>query len=194
LFDFADFFDLIERITGIFLVMAMGLGRFTHWLWPATSARVSHHELPTTGLTSSSFPDFPSGFREPDTVTFSSAAAGRRARQRKVRNQRRSRGECRVDREHDMVIVPSDGGGCLSGSESDDSDWSIGWLEPQAPEMQTDGDPETGFAVLVRCYSRGRAEQPGKAQGRFLGAGALADGGLSDGNNFVEQWLSSLQN
>lgn len=177
------------------LVMAMGLGRFTHWLWPGTAARVASHELPTTALTSSSFPDFPSGFREPDALTFSSAGAGsRRGRQRRVRNRGRSRGESRVDREHDMVIVPSDGGGCLSGSESDDSDWSIGWLEPQAPEMQTDGDTETGFAVLVRCYRRGRAEQPRAPEGRFLGAGALSDGRLSDGNDLVEQWLSSLQN
>lgn len=201
MFDFAEFFDPIGRIPrlrkkrDIFLVMAMGLGRFTHWLWPGTAARVASHELPTTALTSSSFPDFPSGFREPDALTFSSAGAGsRRGRQRRVRNRRRSRGESRVDREHDMVIVPSDGGGCLSGSESDDSDWSIGWLEPQAPEMQTDGETETGFAVLVRCYRRGRAEQPRAPEGRFLGAGALADGRLSDGNDLVEQWLSSLQN
>ena len=42
-----------------------------------------------------------------------------------------SREERRIDREYDVVIVLSDaGGGCLSGSESDDSDWSIGWLEP----------------------------------------------------------------
>lgn len=176
------------------MVTSMALGRFTHWLWPGSSARVASHELPSTALMSSSFPDFPSGFREPDTVSFSTAGGGRRTRQRRVRNRRRSRGEPRVDREYDMVIVPSDGGGCLSGTESDDSDWSIGWLEPQAPEMQTDGDPETCFAVLVPCYRHGRAQQPAVPEGRFLGAGALADGGLSDGKNFVEQWLSSLQN
>ncbi|KAE8803798.1 hypothetical protein D1007_20313 [Hordeum vulgare] len=160
--------------------MAMGLGRFTHWLWPGNAARVGNHELPGTALTGASFPEFPSGFREADALAFSTAAAGgRRARQRRVKNQRRSRGEPRIDREYDMVIVPSDGGGCLSGSESDDSDWSIGWLEPQAPEMQTDGDQETSFAVLVPCYRHGRAEQPAMPQARFLGAGPLADRGLS---------------
>ncbi|PAN12214.1 hypothetical protein PAHAL_2G249600 [Panicum hallii] len=178
--------------------MSMALSRFTQWLWPGGAApRVATHELPGTALTSSSFPDFPSGFREPDTVTFYTAgggAAGRRTRSRRARNRRRSRGEPRVDREYDMVIVPSDGGGCLSGSDSDDSDWSIGWLEPQAPELQTDGDPENCFAVLVPCYRHGRQEQPERREGRFLGTGALADGGLSDGKNFVEQWLSSLQN
>lgn len=157
----------------------MGLGRFTHWLWPGNAARVGNHELPGIALTGASFPEFPSGFREADAIAFSSAAAGRRTRPRRVKNQRRSRGEPRIDREYDMVIVPSDGGGCLSGSESDDSDWSIGWLEPQAPEMQTDGDQETSFAVLVPCYRHGRAEQPAMPQGRFLGAGPLADGGLS---------------
>jgi hypothetical protein len=159
----------------------MALNRFTQWLWPGGARRVATHELPTAALAGSSFPDFPSGFRDPDTVTFYTAGSGaRRARPRRVGNRRRrSRGEPRVDREYDMVIVPSDGGGCLSGSESDDSDWSIGWLEPQAPELQTDGDPENCFAVLVPCYSRGRVEHPGRAEGRFLGAGTLADGSLS---------------
>jgi hypothetical protein len=158
----------------------MALNRFTQWLWPGGAGRVATHELSTAALTSSSFPDFPSGFREPDTVTFYAAGSGaRRARPRRVRSRRRSRGEARVDREYDMVIVPSDGGGCLSGSESDDSDWSIGWLEPQATELQTDGDPENCFAVLVPCYRHGHVEQTGRAEGRFLGAGTLADGSLS---------------
>ncbi|KAJ1289504.1 hypothetical protein BS78_02G169300 [Paspalum vaginatum] len=177
----------------------MALSRFTQWLWPGpggAAARGATHELTSGGLTGSSFPDFPSGFREPDTVTFYTAggAGGRRTRPRRLKNRRRSRGELRVDREYDMVIVPSDGGGCLSGSDSDDSDWSIGWLEPQAPELQTDGDPENCFAVLVPCYRHGRQEQTGRHEDKFLGAGALADGRLSDGKNFVEQWLSSLQN
>ncbi|KAF0914823.1 hypothetical protein E2562_031926 [Oryza meyeriana var. granulata] len=174
--------------------MAMGLNRFTQWLWPGSAARVAAttHELPTAGLTSASFPDFPSGFREPDTVTFATAGAGerhrRRVRQKRAGNRRRSsREESRVDREFDMVIVPSDGGGCLSGSESDDSDWAIGWQEKLSPELQTDGDPDSCFAVLVRCYRHGQAEQAGRPEGHFLGAaGSLANGGgLSDGRNFV---------
>ncbi|WVZ64804.1 hypothetical protein U9M48_014276 [Paspalum notatum var. saurae] len=167
----------------------MALSRFTQWLWPGpggAAARGANRELTSGGLTGSSFPDFPSGFREPDTVTFYTAAGGgggaggRRTRPRRLKNRRRSRGELRVDREYDMVIVPSDGGGgCLSGSDSDDSDWSIGWLEPQAPELQTDGDPENCFAVLVPCYRHGRQEQTRRHEDRFLGAGALADGRLS---------------
>ncbi|KAG8049708.1 hypothetical protein GUJ93_ZPchr0009g661 [Zizania palustris] len=148
--------------------MSMALNRFTQWLWP--TPRVATHELPSTCLTTASFPDFPSGFREPDTITFATAGGGGR---------RRSRGEPRVDREFDMVIVPSDGGGCLSGSESDDSDWAIGWQEKLSPELQTDGDPDSCFAVLVRCYHHGQAEQAGRPEGQFLSAG------FSDGRNFV---------
>jgi hypothetical protein len=193
--DFSAIFGPIERLQASFFLarrskgfpffyaMSMALSRFTQWLWPGSAAApVAAHEHPNEGLTSSSFPDFPSGFREPDTVTFYTGrgAGGRRARPRRVRNRRRSRGEPRVDREYDMVIVPSDGGGCLSGSDSDDSDWSIGWLEPQAPELQTDGDPENCFAVLVPCYRHGRQEQqPGRHEGRFLGAGTLTNGGFS---------------
>nr|GMC67525.1 Amelogenin, X like [Ipomoea batatas] len=38
------------------------------------------------------------------------------------------------------------------GSESDDSDWSIGWLEPHAPDFQSDDEADNSFAVLVPCY------------------------------------------
>lgn len=34
--------------------------------------------------------------------------------------------EARIDKEHGMVVVLSNDGGCLSDSDSDDSDWSIG--------------------------------------------------------------------
>ncbi|XP_040383688.1 uncharacterized protein LOC102702683 [Oryza brachyantha] len=173
--------------------MAMALNRFTQWLWPATAARVATatHELPAAGLISASFPDFPSGFLEPDAVSFAAPRHRRRGSASRPRSggrrrRRSSREEPRVDREFDMVIVPSDGGGCLSGSESDDSDWAIGWQEKLSPELQADGDPESCFAVLVRCYRHGQAEHSaGRPEGQFLGAGSLANGGLSEGRNFV---------
>ncbi|TKY74436.1 hypothetical protein E2542_SST03197 [Spatholobus suberectus] len=60
-----------------------------------------------------------------------------------------------IDREYDVVIVQSDDG-CVSGSESDDSDWSIGWLEPHGTGFSSDDDEthetDNGFAVLVPCY------------------------------------------
>lgn len=86
-----------------------------------------------------------------------------------------------MDREHDMVIVLSDGdgGGGLSDSDSDCSDWSIGWLEPHAQELQTDGDSESSFAVLVPCYRRGRVEQTGRPVSRVPGPIGVAAGSVS---------------
>ncbi|KAG0572038.1 hypothetical protein KC19_VG064200 [Ceratodon purpureus] len=57
--------------------------------------------------------------------------------------------EKKVDSEFDMVIVPPDGIS-VSGSESDDSDWSIGWFEPHSSQF-TDDEEDT-FAVLMPCY------------------------------------------
>lgn len=67
----------------------------------------------------------------------------------------RSKEERRVHIEYDdVVLVASDddcsSDWCLSGSESDDSDWSIGWSEPLASDFRSNGDD--GFAVLVPCY------------------------------------------
>lgn len=72
---------------------------------------------------------------------------------RRVKRKWQSREERKIDREYDVVIVPSDGG-CVSDSESDDSDWSIGWLEPHGPEFPSDDESDNSFAVLVPCYGR----------------------------------------
>lgn len=93
-----------------------------------------------------------------------------------------------------MVIVQSDGDGCLLDSDSDGSDWSIGWLEPLAPDLQSDADSEGSFAVLVPCYRRGRNDRLARPDARFPGPGGVTVGAVSDNKNFVEQWVSSLQN
>ncbi|KQJ98266.1 uncharacterized protein LOC100841052 [Brachypodium distachyon] len=174
--------------------MAMSLARFSHWIWPGNRTRRAR-ELPagSTAASHGLFPDSPSGFREPNAVRLPSSGCGG-PRPRKGRNRRPSREDSMIDREHDMVIVPSDGGGYLSDSDSDNSDWSIGWLEPQAPEMQSDGDSEGSFAVLVPCYRHGRVEQPVQPNSRIPAHRVLPDDSLTGGNTFVEQWLSSLQN
>ncbi|TVU06026.1 hypothetical protein EJB05_49215 [Eragrostis curvula] len=143
--------------------MATALSRFSHWIWPGSRSRRTR-QLPagSTTVTNGLFPDSPSGFREPGAVGLPSPGGGGE-RPRKGKSRRRGgRREARVDREHDMVIVPSDGdsGEGLSDSGSDCSDWSIGWLEPHAPELQSDGDSESSFAVLVPCYRR--VEQTGR--------------------------------
>ncbi|PNY16638.1 hypothetical protein L195_g013363, partial [Trifolium pratense] len=94
---------------------------------------------------------------------------------RKVKRKWNSREERKVDREYDVVLVPSDGG-CVSGSESDDSDWSIGWMEPHGPGFPSDDETDNSFAVLVPCYGRefgGRIEEGTKTNllngvGNFL--------------------------
>lgn len=160
----------------------MSLSRFSKWIWPGSRARNRRgrdREPPawsSTAVTKGLFPDSPSGFREPD------AGVGRTG----TISRRGGRAEDRVDGEHGMVIVQSDGDGCLSDSDSDASDWSIGWLEPLAPDLQSDADSEGSFAVLVPCYRRGRADRPARPDGTH--------GGVSDNRTSVEQWVSSLQN
>jgi hypothetical protein len=58
--------------------------------------------------------------------------------------------EKKIDTEFDVVIVPNDGFS-MSGSDSEDSDWSVGWFEPHHADF-TEHDPEDSFAVLVPCY------------------------------------------
>ncbi|KAJ1424764.1 hypothetical protein SESBI_11473 [Sesbania bispinosa] len=76
---------------------------------------------------------------------------------RRVKHKWHGREERQIDREYDVVIVPFDGE-CDSGSESDDSDWSIGWLEPHGTGFSSDDDEshetDNSFAVLVPCYGR----------------------------------------
>lgn len=61
-----------------------------------------------------------------------------------------------MDHEFDFVLVPSDGV-YMSGSESDDSDWSVGWFEPHSASF-TDNEDEEKFQVLVPSYRASAAE------------------------------------
>ncbi|KAK7410469.1 hypothetical protein VNO78_01272 [Psophocarpus tetragonolobus] len=74
---------------------------------------------------------------------------------KRVKHEWHSGVEQKIDREYDVVVVSSDGD-CVSGSESDDSDWSIGWLEPHGTGFSRDDDEtheiDNSFAVLVPCY------------------------------------------
>ncbi|XP_059307402.1 uncharacterized protein LOC132058981 [Lycium ferocissimum] len=114
---------------------------------------------------------------------------------RKVKRKWKSREERkRFDKKYDVVLVPSDGV-CLSGSESDDSDWSIGWLEPHALDFQNDDEADDSFAVLVPCYRhdciREIEEEPNN---QFLNAiENLSNEYSAESKKYMEQWLSSLQ-
>lgn len=130
--------------------MAVSLTRFSIWLWSGKDKQPL-----SNGSSLNPSSDRGKGTREVDNVKFPSVATIAAPRTtRKVKRKWQSREERRIksiDKEYDAVLVPSDGV-CLSGSESDDSDWSIGWLEPHAPDFQSDDEGDDSFAVLVPCY------------------------------------------
>ncbi|EOA17612.1 hypothetical protein CARUB_v10005975mg [Capsella rubella] len=87
-----------------------------------------------------------------------------------------------------------------SGSESvavaggDGPEWSVGWTEPHGPDFQSDDEADDGgFLVLVPCY---RALVEGSSNNNQLLSAVknLPSGFPPDGKNYMEQWLSSLQN
>ena len=84
---------------------------------------------------------------------------GRRRRASKKWNQKKT------DSEFDLVIVPADGIS-MSGSDSEDSDWSVGWFEPHHSDF-TDNELEDSFAVLVPCYGSPTPQLGGAARSPF---------------------------
>ncbi|GAB4862074.1 hypothetical protein Ancab_037328 [Ancistrocladus abbreviatus] len=111
---------------------------------------------------------------------------------RRAKRKLHTRVERKIDREHDIVLVPSDGG-CISDTESDDSDWSIGWSEPHAPGFQSDDESDGGFGVLVPCYGRGRKDLSENTNKILDTIGSIPDRYSAEGKKYMEQWLSSLQ-
>lgn len=162
--------------------MAVAFTHLSYWIWGGKD-----HETPNTALTSSS--DFPSGYREPDSLKFPLTNGPRiRSSTRRIKRKWQSREERRIDREYDIVLVPSDGG-CMSGSESEDSDWSVGWLEPHGSDF--DSDTENSFAVLVPCYGRGKCENVEAVKNGVLGAVHQLNMFPSDDTDYIEFWRSS---
>ncbi|WOL13802.1 hypothetical protein Cni_G22582 [Canna indica] len=124
-----------------------------------------------------------------DSMRFAAVGGpGVRPNSRPAKKKRHRPEERRIDKEHDAVLVMSDGG-CMSGSESD-SDWSVGWSEPHAPEFQSETETEDSFAVLVPCYRHGQTEQVDSSKNHVLGAtDSRNDDGL-DRDMDIEQWLA----
>ncbi|XP_068657675.1 uncharacterized protein [Aristolochia californica] len=172
--------------------MAIALTRLSWWLWGGKD----HEPSVSAGSPLNSSSDLSLGMRELDSLKFPSVKGTKmRSTSRRLKRKWHSREERRIDLEYDLVLVPSDGG-CLSGSESDDSDWSIGWLEPHAPDFLSDVEGEGSFAVLVPCYGRGRNETVENSKNQLLGAivsSNLANGHSADSKKYMEEWLSSLQ-
>ncbi|XP_055810427.1 uncharacterized protein LOC129880387 isoform X2 [Solanum dulcamara] len=142
--------------------MALAFTPLSWWLWSGK------HQEPKilTGTSVNSSPD--SSLLELDTLKLTlDRRRNIASSSRKVKRKWESREERKIDREYDIVLVPSDGG-CVSGTESDDSDWSVGWLEPHGPGFRSDDDIDDSFAVLVPCYGRGRTNLEDNAQDKFM--------------------------
>lgn len=149
---------------------------FTHlswWLWSGKQHKEPKRLSNESSLNSSQ----DSGLWEPDALKFPLVkGANMASTPRRIKRKWQSREERKIDREYDVVIVPSDAG-CISGSESDDSDWSIGWLEPHGPEFQSDDESDSSFAVLVPCYGRGRNDVVEDSHKKIFGTiGNFPDG------------------
>lgn len=143
--------------------MAVSLTRFSWWLWSG-----KENEPVSNGSSLNSSTDWGSGLRELESVKF---PAKNLASPRKVKRKWHSREDRKLDKQYgDGVLVPSDGGVCLSGSESDGPDWSIGWVEPHGPDFRSDDETDDGFAVLVPCYRPGCKELVEGSTNQFLSA------------------------
>ncbi|XP_048439128.1 uncharacterized protein LOC125476736 [Pyrus x bretschneideri] len=156
------------------------------WLW---SGKQKEPRIPK-GSSSNSSPD--SGMRETDALKFPSVKGSNMASSssRSVKRKWHSREERKIDREYDVVLVPSEGG-CVSGSESEASDWSVGWLEPVGPGFQRDDDADDSFAVLVPCYGHVIHDMVKDSKNNILSTvGNIPD----ESTKYMEEWLSSLRN
>ncbi|XP_023764881.1 uncharacterized protein LOC111913405 [Lactuca sativa] len=177
--------------------MAVAFSQFSWWSWSGkhqdTKIRNGSSKNSSTTKTDVNILEF-------DNLKFPLVNVTPSASKR-VKRKWQNRRERKVDKEYDVVLVPSDGG-CLSGSESDDSDWSIGWLEPHGAgfcsDNDDDDDSDDSFAVLVPCYGRGCGDvvnTKNVSNDRFLDhtIGQVPDIYSAQNEVYMEQWLSSLQ-
>lgn len=158
--------------------MAVSFTHLSWWLW---SGKHQEPRISNGSSLNSSSPE--SAMWESDALKFPLVRRANvaSASSRRVKRKWHSREERKkIDREYDLVLVPSDGG-CVSGSESDDSDWSVGWLEPHGPEFQSDDDTDGSFAVLVPCYGRGLEEMVDNSKNIFFGTVGIIPDGYSAG-------------
>ncbi|KAL2504505.1 Uncharacterized protein Adt_20126 [Abeliophyllum distichum] len=133
--------------------MVLSFTKFSWWLFGG-----KEEEQVSNGSSINSLAEWGVGLRgESESLKFYSLNGGNRkmpssSSDRKMKRKWTSTDERKgIDKEYDAILVPLDGV-CLTGSESDDLDWSIGWLEPHAPDFQSDNEADGSFAVLVPCY------------------------------------------
>ncbi|XP_038703306.1 uncharacterized protein LOC119999676 [Tripterygium wilfordii] len=169
--------------------MAVAFNHLSWWLWSGK------HREPKVPNGSSLNSSLDSGLLESDNLKFPLVrGANMASSSRRIKRKWQSREERKVDREYEVVLVPSDGG-CVSDSESDNSDYSVGWLEPHGPGFQSDDETNNSFAVLVPCYGLVHDDMVEAPKNNILGAIVRVPDSYSDERKkYMEEWLSSLQN
>ncbi|KAL8233534.1 hypothetical protein R6Q59_019634 [Mikania micrantha] len=170
--------------------MAVAFSQISWWLWSGYHQDTKIHKRPSKNSSTKS--DI--NMLELDNLKLPLVNVA--STSKRVKRKCQSRRERTVDKEYDVVLVPSDGG-CLSGSESNDSDWSIGWLEPHGAGFCSDDDDDSddSFAVLVPCYGRGHVDvvnAKNLSNDKFT-IGKVRDIYSAENETYMEQWLSSLQ-
>ncbi|XP_044483958.1 uncharacterized protein LOC123209924 [Mangifera indica] len=170
--------------------MTVSSTRFSCWFWSGSKEKEPISNASSLSSQSNEWTAFGDAAKLPSTRITSTP--------RRVKKKWQSREERKmVDKEYDVVLVPSDGGVCSLGSESDDSDWSIGWLEPHGADFlsdHSDDESDDSFAVLVPCY-RPNSKQifEGSNNQLFTVVKNRSNELSPEGNNFMEQWLHSLR-
>ncbi|XP_045833366.1 uncharacterized protein LOC123924501 [Trifolium pratense] len=179
--------------------MAVSLNPFSSWnMWGGNGRKEKEPASNGSSLNSSTTSEWTLTLKEHEVVKFPLVKENKKVQSPSHRKVRRKREE----NMEETRIVPSDGGDwCfLSGFESDDSDWSIGWLEPLGSDFESnDNDDEDhsgddSFAVLVPCYSPGCKEVEDSNNVLLNAIKNLPNEFSSDGKNYMEKWLASLQN
>ncbi|KAJ4799314.1 Stromelysin-2 [Rhynchospora pubera] len=157
--------------------------RLSHWFRGSKKPQ----ETSSSSQISSSFR---SGFYDLDSSNPQSPSSRIRASLSPRRVKRP--GQCTIDKEYNIVMVPSDGE-CFSESDSDGSDWSIGWLEPHGSDFEPEPHKkESSFAVLVPCYKTGTIQRKAESFNRLSGVGNNNASAVSGSESYTQQWLSSL--
>eukprot|EP01018_Ginkgo_biloba_P035267 Gb_14558 [translate_table: standard] len=186
----------------------MAFPNITRWLWRRRDSiaqpRPTKSSSQPSAAAASSSPTSASKPRGKSRGAESAVSGGQQQRHNNgkksgPRRQWRGRRESRIDTEFDSVLVPTEVE-CMSGSESGDSDWSIGWYEPHSSELSSENGSENSFAVLVPCYGipsgpvveswNGDYSQKSNNRRRKE---FMFNGSRADNNHYVEEWLSSRQ-
>ncbi|KAJ8447616.1 hypothetical protein Cgig2_031670 [Carnegiea gigantea] len=152
--------------------MSLAFPNLSWWLWSGKRKEGKLHN--GSSLNSSN----ESNVLELDVLKFPVAGGNNVASDsRRVRRKWRSQEQGKIDKEYDVVLVPSDGGHFSDSESADDSDWSIGWSEPHAPGFLSEDEIDGGFGVLVPCYGRGRGHggKRGGEKNRLGNVGSVSD-------------------